>query len=115
MSLAIRNLVRGGSGSTEENAAIDNRRIIDISMRISNDVITDPAMPRPRIKYSVHVDGALQMLPFFPGLTVDDLPDREGWASEVVRSARIAVVTWTLHGIARFISGSSGEAGLSSF
>jgi kynurenine formamidase len=84
MSPAIRNLVRGGSGTTEGNAAMDKRRIIDISMPISNDVITDPPILRPSIEYSGHVDGALQMLPFFPGLTVDDLPDREGWASEVV-------------------------------
>jgi kynurenine formamidase len=59
-------------------------RFIDISMPISNDVVTDPPIIKPTIEYSTHADGAAQMLPFFPGLTRDDLPDREGWATETL-------------------------------
>jgi kynurenine formamidase len=59
-------------------------RFIDISMPISNNVVTDPPIIKPTIEYSAHGDGAEQMLPFFPGLTRDDLPDREGWATETL-------------------------------
>jgi kynurenine formamidase len=59
-------------------------RFIDISMPISNNVVTDPPIIKPTIEYSTHADGAGQMLPFFPGLTMDDLPDREGWATETL-------------------------------
>ena len=58
---------------------------IDISMPITNDVLTDPPPLRPHIVYSDHREGVAQMLPFFPGLTVDDLPDGEAWAVEDVR------------------------------
>lgn len=57
---------------------------IDISMPISNDVLTDPPPLRPHITYSGHRAGVAQMLPFFPGLTVDDLPDGEAWAVEEI-------------------------------
>ncbi|QDC37782.1 cyclase family protein [Sphingobium fuliginis ATCC 27551] len=57
-------------------------QFIDISMPISNDVVTDPPIIKPTIEYSAHAEGAEQMLPFFPGLRIDDLPDREGWATE---------------------------------
>lgn len=56
--------------------------IIDISMPISNSVVTDPPPLRPKIRYSGHKDGVSQMLPFFPGLTEDQLPDGEAWAVE---------------------------------
>ncbi len=59
-------------------------KFIDISMPISADVVTDPPPLRPKIAYSDHREGALQMLPFFPGLKVEDLPDGEGWAVEEI-------------------------------
>lgn len=58
------------------------RQFIDISMPISATIITDPAPLRPKITYSDHREGVAQMLPFFPGLTRDDLPDGEAWAVE---------------------------------
>lgn len=57
-------------------------RFIDISMPLSGDVLTDPPPLRPQIRYSTHKQGVMQMLPFFPGLTADDLPDGEAWAVE---------------------------------
>jgi kynurenine formamidase len=59
-------------------------RFIDISMPISNDVLTDPPPLRPQIRYSGHKEGVEQMLPFFPGLTAEDLPDGEAWAVEEI-------------------------------
>ncbi|KEQ53592.1 cyclase family protein [Sphingobium chlorophenolicum] len=55
---------------------------IDISMPISAEIITDPPPLQPRISYVGHKEGAGHMLPFFPGLAVEDLPDGEGWAVE---------------------------------
>ncbi|MEC3947811.1 cyclase family protein [Sphingobium sp. HWE2-09] len=63
---------------------MNQRHFIDISMPISNNVLTDPPIIKPTIVYSAHAEGAEQMLPFFPGLTRDDLPDREGWATETL-------------------------------
>ena len=56
--------------------------IIDLSMPICDDVLTDPPLLRPEIRYSDHSVGAEEMLPFFPGLSADDLPERQGWAIE---------------------------------
>jgi kynurenine formamidase len=60
------------------------RRIIDLSIAIDNDVISDPAPMRPSVTYFAHADTADQMATYFPGLTRDDLPDGEGWAVEQV-------------------------------
>jgi len=59
-------------------------RFVDLSMPISNDVVTDPPPLRPKITYTDHQQGVAQMLPFFPGLTKDLLPDGEAWAVEDV-------------------------------
>ena len=57
-------------------------QFIDISMPLSGTIVTDPPALRPSIRYSNHKEGVAQMLPFFPGLTGDDLPDGEAWAVE---------------------------------
>lgn len=58
---------------------------IDISMPITNDVLTDPPPLRPVITYTNHQEGVEEMLRFFPGLTKEDLPDGEAWAVEDVK------------------------------
>ena len=57
-------------------------RFVDISMAISATVITDPPPLVPKISYTDHSGGLAQMLPFFPGLTAEDLPDGKAWAVE---------------------------------
>ena len=59
-------------------------RFVDLSIPLSNDVITDPSPLRPHIAYTGHKQGVAQMLPYFPGLTAGDLPDAEAWAVEDV-------------------------------
>ena len=61
---------------------MNTRTFIDISMPISSRVVTDPPPMHPQIRYTTHKDGVAQMLPFFPGLTAEDLPDGEAWAVE---------------------------------
>lgn len=58
------------------------RRIIDISVPLENDIASDPSGTEPKISYTAHAAGAEQMLRFFPGLAIDDLPGKEGWAVE---------------------------------
>ena len=60
------------------------RCIIDISTPLQNDVEVDPPMMRPKIDYIDHQASLGQILPFFPGLKPEDLPDGQGWAVERV-------------------------------
>lgn len=60
------------------------RKIIDLSIAIENDVISDPAPMRPQVQYFAHAQTAGQMATYFPGLTSNDLPDGEGWAVEQI-------------------------------
>lgn len=60
------------------------RNIIDISIPLENDVVSDPQPFTPKIQYIDHEMSVGQMTAFFPGLAKDDLPDGEGWAVEKV-------------------------------
>jgi kynurenine formamidase len=62
-----------------------SRRIIDISIHLENDVVSDPPGLGPRIEYTDHQMSFEQIAPFFPGLRKEDLPDGEAWAVEDVR------------------------------
>ena len=60
-------------------------RFIDLSIPITNDVISDPPVMRPQITYMTHENTWEQIAGFFPGLTREDLPDGEGWAVEFLQ------------------------------
>ncbi len=59
--------------------------IIDLSIYLENDVISDPPAMRPEITYFNHRATPTQVTSFFPGLKPGDLPDGEGWAVEQVK------------------------------
>lgn len=59
-------------------------QFIDLSIPITNDVVSDPPVMRPHITYMTHENTWEQIAMFFPGLTREDLPDGEGWAVEML-------------------------------
>ena len=60
------------------------RQFIDLSIALSNDVVSDPPGLGPQITYMDHTQTHHQLLPFFPGLKADDLPEKEAWAVELL-------------------------------
>ena len=58
------------------------RQFIDLSIPITNDIVSDPDVMRPSVTYMTHDNTWQQIASFFPGLTRDNLPDGEGWAVE---------------------------------
>ncbi|RCW24032.1 kynurenine formamidase [Ciceribacter lividus] len=57
-------------------------KIIDLSVAIENDIPADPPGLGPRISYTNHAEGSDEVLRFFPGLDIADVPGGEGWAVE---------------------------------
>lgn len=60
-------------------------KIIDLSVPLQSGIASDPPGHCPEITYYNHAETAEEVTSFFPGLSVDDLPDREGWAIERVQ------------------------------
>ena len=60
------------------------RRFVDISMHLENDVVSDPPGFGPEIEYFTHKDTASDVVSYFPGLKVEDLPEGEGWSIEKI-------------------------------
>ena len=61
------------------------RRIVDISVPLQTGIASDPPPLLPEIEYRAPRDTAEEVVSFFPGLQVDDLPDGEGWGIEWAR------------------------------
>ncbi|MEM8914754.1 MAG: cyclase family protein [Pseudomonadota bacterium] len=63
-------------------------KLIDLSVALDPDIVSDPAIMTPTVDYLAHAQTADQVTAFFPGLKTDDLPGGEGWAIE-----RLAITT----------------------
>lgn len=61
------------------------RKLIDLSIFLENDVISDPPGAGPEITYINHQQSVEGLASFFPGLEKEDLPDGEAWAVERIR------------------------------
>ncbi|MGW5519965.1 cyclase family protein [Nocardia africana] len=59
--------------------------LIDISVPLMAGIASDPPGLLPEIDYFDHEQTASDVVAYFPGATVADLPDGEGWAIERVR------------------------------
>jgi kynurenine formamidase len=62
-----------------------NRTIVDLSIFLENDVVSDPPVYRPKIDYIDHRMSVPELVGFFPGLMAEDLPDGEAWAIERIQ------------------------------
>ena len=61
------------------------RRFIDISVKLQDDIISDPPGLGPKIDYQRHKETAGQLAAFFPGLDPAAMPDGEGYAIEFLQ------------------------------
>jgi len=62
-----------------------NKKLIDISVPLENNVKSDPEGYQPKIDYFTHKETAKDVINFFPGMKEQDLPDGEGWAIEWIK------------------------------
>lgn len=60
-------------------------KIIDLTHILEEDLPVDPPVQIPKIQRRDHKDTAPEMPNYFPGTTVDDLPDGCGWAIDLVQ------------------------------
>jgi kynurenine formamidase len=60
-------------------------RLIDLSVPLESGIASDPPGFEPKITYLDHGQTRGQMTGFFPGMTDDDLPGRDGWAIEMLQ------------------------------
>lgn len=58
------------------------KKLIDISIPLENGTASDPPLYEPKIAYFSHKETAKDLLSFFPGLKLSDLPDGEAYALE---------------------------------
>lgn len=57
------------------------RRILDLSITLDPDVITDPPFMRPTIQYQTHAETVAEVQNFFPGVTAEQFVGGEGFAA----------------------------------
>jgi len=61
------------------------RTLVDLSIYLENDVMSDPPSLAPRIEYQTHQDTVAEFMHLLPGTKAEDFPDGEAAAAEWVR------------------------------
>lgn len=56
-------------------------RIVDLSICIENDIVSDPPFMRPKIRYQSHQDTMTDARSFFPGVEAEMIAGGEGFAA----------------------------------
>ncbi len=59
-------------------------KIIDLSIALENGLPSDPPKQIPKIEYQDHKQSAEEMVGFFSGVTIADLPYGNGWANDFI-------------------------------
>ena len=94
------------------------RKIVDLSIFLENDVISDPPGAQPKITYIDHKQSVPGLASFFPGLQEHDLPDGEKLKTlkDFVRrlgynlkSIQPDQAAWALNGLMESIKGKPEE------
>ncbi len=62
----------------------EGRTVVDLSIYLENEVVSDPEPYRPRIEYINHTQTLDDLKHFFPELDPKDMPEGEAWAIERV-------------------------------
>ncbi|MEG3176699.1 cyclase family protein [Sphingomonas sp. RB3P16] len=57
------------------------RRFVDLSIALTNDVVSDPPFMRPKIDYTTHATTMAEANHFFPGVTAEQMPGGLGFAA----------------------------------
>ena len=57
------------------------RKFVDISITLTNDVVTDPPFLRPEIRYETHHSTMQDLNHFFPGVTAEQTPGGHGFGA----------------------------------
>ena len=60
------------------------RRFVDLSIYLENDVLSDPPPLAPKITYQKHADTLPEFMAMLPGTKAEDFPDGEAAAAEWV-------------------------------
>ena len=61
-----------------------NRKFVDLSIYLENDVLSDPPPLAPKIEYQRHKETVPEFLRMLPGVKAEDFPDGEAAAAEWV-------------------------------
>ena len=61
---------------TARRPARTDRRLIDLSIYLENDVISDPPPLAPKITYQKHAETVAEFTQLLPGTKPEDYPDR---------------------------------------
>ena len=78
------------------------RRYVDLSMTLSNDIVSDPPFLKPTITYETHADNRKELVDFFPGADIDGMRGGEPfcaaeWVKLTTHSGTHVDAPWHYH------------------